>query len=62
MTEYSKATDGHTYVYRRISSRLERRDTAYSMWSEVTGPNFLAMTPKELRHVADVLEGIGGEE
>jgi hypothetical protein len=48
--------DGNTYEYRLVSSRLERRRIYSGIFHEVTGADFLRMTPHELRIVANVLE------
>ena len=50
--------DGKDWCYRLTSSRLERREWGFSVWFEVKGVDMLRMTPRELRFVADVLEGL----
>lgn len=52
--------DRNGWVYRRVNSMLERRGAMSEYWHEVTGDDFRRMTPEELRHVADILEGKGG--
>ena len=52
--------DGQTFHYRLVNSRLERRKNSSATWCVVTGEDFLRMTPRELRFVADVLEVRGG--
>jgi hypothetical protein len=48
--------DGVRWIYRRVSSVLERRRSTSGIWQTVTGTMFETMTPAELRHVAMVLE------
>lgn len=48
------------YEYRYVAARgLERREIWSRHWHAVTPGELAAMTPKELRHVADVMEGGG---
>lgn len=60
--EYKLICDanGSAFAYRRVNSMLERREAMSQRWDEVTGEDFRGMTPEELRHVADILEGKGG--
>ena len=48
--------NGKRWVYRRVSSVLERRSWSSAIWDAVQPSHFMFMTPAELRHVADVLE------
>ena len=62
MTRYISDARGETWEYRCVASVLERRRISSAVWSDVTGGDFLHMTPAELRHVADVLDGRQREE
>lgn len=54
--------DGGSWMYRMSGATLQRkRPEATICWLHVSGMDFLTMTPAELRHVADVLEGGGLE-
>lgn len=49
------------YEYRYVAVRgLERRRVTSRFWERVTPEMLASMTPKELRHVADVMEAGGG--
>jgi len=48
------------YEYRYVAVHgLERRQVTSRSWERVTPEMLARMTPKELRHVADVIEGGG---
>src|SRR5690606_7125299 len=48
------------YEYRYVAVHgLERRRVSSRFWERVTPEMLASMTPKELRHVADVMEGGG---
>ena len=54
--KYVYDADGRAWVYRLVSSRLERRDSTSRFWFTVEPGDFVRMIPAELRHIADILE------